>query len=276
VCRDGIRTPNVRFGSYGGAMTIDFQDLTGSSFDRADMQGSTFDTVLLNGSTIRNTDLHRVVMRGVEIAHTTIDGEILDLVINGVDVAPLVEAELDRRYPDRAKFRPTTADGFREAWDVNERLWESTVVRARKLEPALLHESVDAEWSFIQTLRHLAFASESWVGRCVLGDPSPWHAMSLPWDQMAPREGVPHDRDARPPLEAALALRLDAMALVRHVVDGLDDEELDRVTDPLVGPGWPDEGSTFVVRECLLIVLNEEWHHRLYAERDLAVLEERD
>jgi hypothetical protein len=29
------------------------------------------------------------------------------------------------------------------------------------------------------------------------------------------------------------------------------------------------------VRECLLVVLNEEWERRLYAERDLAVLEAR-
>ena len=27
------------------------------------------------------------------------------------------------------------------------------------------------------------------------------------------------------------------------------------------------------MRECLLVVLNEEWNHRLFAERDLAVLE---
>jgi len=256
-------------------MTIDFKDLTGSSFERADMQGSTFSMVLLNGSTIQHSDLHRVVMRGVEIAHTTIDGEILDLVVNGVDVAPLVEAELDRRYPDRAKFRPTTADGFREAWDINERLWESTVARARKLEPPVLHESVDGEWSFIQTMRHLAFASESWVARCIIGDPSPWHPLSLPWDQMEPRPGVPHDRDARPSLDEALALRREAMAMMRRVVDALTDEQLDGRTNPLVGPGWPDEGESFAVRECLLVVLNEEWCHRMYAERDLAVLEAR-
>jgi hypothetical protein len=27
------------------------------------------------------------------------------------------------------------------------------------------------------------------------------------------------------------------------------------------------------VRECLLVILNEEWEHRLYAERDLTALE---
>ena len=37
-------------------------------------------------------------------------------------------------------------------------------------------------------------------------------------------------------------------------------------------PGWPQlEG--FPVKECLHIVLNEEWEHRLYAERDLSTLE---
>jgi len=253
----------------------DFQDLTGSEFVRADLSGSRFATVLLNGATIEHADLHRVTMRHVEIIDTTIDGEVDNLVINGVDVGPLLEAELDRRDPDRPKFRPTTADGFREAWDLDERLWAATVDRARKLDPAQLHESVGGEWSFIQTLRHLAFASESWVGRCILGDPSPWHPLSLPWDQMSPTPGVPRDRDARPSLDEALVLRHQAMALVRGVVDDLTDEQLEMETAPLVGPGWPPEGDTFPVRGCLLIVLNEEWYHRQFAERDMSVLEER-
>jgi len=37
-------------------------------------------------------------------------------------------------------------------------------------------------------------------------------------------------------------------------------------------PGWP-VATDFPVKDCLLIVLNEEWEHRLYAERDLTVLE---
>jgi hypothetical protein len=254
----------------------DFADFRGREFERADMSGARFSNVSLNGATFRACGLNQVVMRGVEVVDTTIDGEIQGLVINGVDVGPLVEAELDRRHPDRPKFRPTTPEGFREAWDVNERLWEVTVARARRLPAELPHASVDGEWSFIQTLRHLAFATESWVGRCVLGDARPWHPLSLPWDEMDPRPGVPHDRDARPSLAEALALRREAMAMMRRVVDGLTGERLDSRTEPLVGPGWPDEGETFPVRECLLIVLNEEWWHRMFAERDLAVLEERE
>jgi len=244
-------------------------------FEDLDLSGARFSMVDLTGATFRSVGLHGVVMRDVEVSHTTIDGEIEHLVVNGVDVAPYVEAELDRRHPERPLFRPTTADGFRKVWAVNERLWAETVERARRLPPEKLHESVDDEWSFVQTLRHLAFASESWVGRGILGNPSPWHPLSLPWDQMEPREGVPHDRDARPSLDEALALRLGAMAIVRGVIDGLTDEQLDRRGDPLQGPGWPDEGESYLPRQCLRVVLNEEWWHRRYAERDLAVLEQR-
>ena len=58
------------------------------------------------------------------------------------------------------------------------------------------------------------------------------------------------------------------------MLDGLTEESLSADTEPVDAPGWPPPRS-FPVRECLLIVLNEEWLHRLFAERDLAVLEAR-
>jgi len=79
---------------------------------------------------------------------------------------------------------------------------------------------------------------------------------------------------ARASLDEVLELRRDRMATVRQVVDGLTDEKLDATTEPVEGPGWP-EPRAYPVRECLLTVLNEEWEHRLYAERDLAILEAR-
>jgi uncharacterized damage-inducible protein DinB len=62
------------------------------------------------------------------------------------------------------------------------------------------------------------------------------------------------------------------MAVVRRFLDELTDEALEEDTTPVEGPGWPETDS-YPVRECLLTVLNEEYHHRLFAERDLAVLE---
>jgi DinB superfamily len=236
-----------------------------------DLSGSRFERVDLTGARFRAVDWRDVVMTGVEMVDVRIDGDLQNVVINGVDVAPLVEAELDRRDPERAKMRPTDPAGFREAWDIVEQLWDGTVERARGLDPELLHTSADGEWSFIETLRHLVFATDAWVRRAILGDPSPWDPLDLPWDEMRDTPGIPRDREVRPSLDEVLALRRDRMATVRTVVDGLTEESLAAQTEPVEGPGWPPPES-IPVRQCLLIVLNEEWHHRKFAERDLDAL----
>jgi DinB family protein/pentapeptide repeat protein len=250
-------------------------DLHGSRFEHADLSSVQFHAVDLTGALFRGVDLSGVMMRGVELVDVDIHGEIENLTINGVDIGPLVNAELNRRYPDRSKMRPADPAGFREAWDILERLWDQTVERARRLDPELLHESVDGEWSFIETLRHLVFATDSWIRRAILGDPSPWDPLDLPWDEMPDTPGVPRDRDARPPLDAVLKLRRDRMSTMRQIIGGLTRASLDAHTEPVEGPGWPQPRS-YPVSECLLCILNEEWEHRLYAERDLDALEARN
>lgn len=246
-------------------------DLSGSMFDNVDFTGAQFRHVDLSRSRLRSVAVIGTSLSGVEIKDASIDGEVESLLVNGVDVAPLVEAELDRRYPLRPKMRPPDAKGYREAWDIVERLWGDTVERARGFSPELLHESVDGEWSFIQTLRHLTFATDSWVRRAILGDPAPWDPLGLPWGEMPDTPGVPHDREIRPSLDQVLALRADRMATVRTFINGLTDEALAERTEPVDGPGWPPP-QAFLVSECLRVVLNEEWQHRLYAERDLDAL----
>jgi hypothetical protein len=46
------------------------------------------------------------------------------------------------------------------------------------------------------------------------------------------------------------------------------------MTEPVTEPGYP-EPESFAVRRCLQVILNDEWEHRLYAERDCDVLESR-
>lgn len=248
-------------GDSARSLTLEHAQLSGARFYLADLTGARFEQV----------DMRGVVMRGVELVDVDIDGMVWNLRINGVDVAPLIENELNRRDPDRVKMRPSDPAGFRDAWDIVERLWEGTVARARREDPALLHESVDGEWSFIQTLRHLVFASDAWIRRVILGDPRPWHPLDLPFDQLGDIPGVPRDRDARPSLDEVLVLRKDRMATMRRVLDDLSDEQLNSRTTPVTDPGWPDPES-YPVRECLLCILSEEWQHRLYAERDLDAL----
>jgi DinB superfamily/Pentapeptide repeats (8 copies) len=245
-----------------------------ADFTREDLAGSRFDQVDFTGARFRNIDLTGTVIRGAVLVNVDIDALIADVRINGVDVVPLVEAELDRRYPDRAKMRPADADGFRQAWEILERLWQQTVARARGLAPDLLHERVDDEWSFIETLRHLVMATDAWVSRAILGQPSPWNPLGLPHDEMPDDAGVPCDKDARPPLDQVLALRADRMATVRRVLAGLTDAELAGWTEPVTEPGYPPPQS-YAVRRCLQAILTEEWEHRLFAERDLSALEAR-
>ena len=90
------------------------------------------------GAHVEHTDLraisfHHVRLLGLELVDVEISGEIEDVTINGVDIGPLIEAELNRRMPNRAKMHPTTVEGFQEAWAILERLWAGTEDRARTL-----------------------------------------------------------------------------------------------------------------------------------------------
>jgi uncharacterized damage-inducible protein DinB len=255
-------------------MSSELQDLSGTTYERTKLHDARFSWVDLSGSWFRQSSLSGVRMRGVELVDVEIDGELQNVVINGVDVAPLIEAELARRDPDYAKMKSPDADGFREAWDILERRWSETVARARALDPHLLHERVDDEWSFIETLRHLCYATDAWVNRVYLGDPDPWSSLDLPFTSMRDWYWA-YDTDVRPSLDEVLALRADRQAKVRRVLAELTDERLGEETVPVEGKGWPP-ADRYPVAEVLGVVVNEEWHHRRYAERDLAVLERHD
>jgi hypothetical protein len=256
------------------------QDLGGSSFRRVNLSGASFHEANMTELDVRDVDLSRarvraayldgVRMTGVEVPDMEIYGEVVRLVVNGVDVVPLVEAELNRRMPERALMSPTDLAGLREAFETLDRLWAGTVEKARALPPERLHEQVDEEWSFVETLRHLGFAHACWVGGVVLADPDPWHPLDLPWDEAPQVDGVPWDRDVRPSLDEVLALRAHRRATVRSVLDDMDDAGLGRAVRSATPFLADADGLT--VAQCLEVVLNEEWEHRLYAERDLAAL----
>lgn len=242
-------------------------------FDSVDLTGARFQDVDLTRARFRNCDLTGAQIRGALLVDLELDGHLEGVTVNGVDVTAFVEAELDRRHPGRSAMRPSDAQGFREAWASLERLWPTTLERARRLPPELLHERVDDEWSFIETQRHLLFVVDAWVKRAALGDPSPYHPLDLAHDEMVHDPVVPYDPGARPTLDDLLPLRAERTTVVRDLFARLTDDVLAGTT-AVTGPGYPEAG-TYAVRRCLKAVVNEEWEHRLIAERDLAVLEAR-
>ncbi len=260
------------------------QRIPGSTFRQIDASESQFTEIRANRSTITDADLRDLQLsevaldgfrvrggfaeeRGIEL-----DGAFSTLRVNGIDVMPLVEQELARQYPDYALLKPTDPAGYRAAWDAIQRFWGETMQRVAGLDEALLHRRVDGEWSFIQTLRHLTFATECWVHRATLGERNPWGPLSLPWSTMPPTDGVPNDVDAQPSLAEVMAPRAARMADVRRLVDGLTPERIAVGGPTIEGAGWPPEGESFSLENCLHTVFNEEfWHHR-FALRDLAVV----
>jgi hypothetical protein len=238
--------------------------------ERHEVTGARLKRYILRDVEVRGSYAEGSRFIGIEMVDVEITGDFQNVTINGVDIAPLIDAELNRRDPDRAKIRPTDVAGFREAWHIVQARWDSTVERARSLPAEALHTRVDGEWTFIQTLRHLNFATAAWVGRMILGDSAPWHPLDLPWDEAPAWDDIPVDREATPTLDEVLAVRRRRQAMVTGVIEALTEEQL-AASVTRTEPGWP-KIEDFPFRECLLIVLNEEWEHRNFAERDLSKL----
>ncbi|KQR12131.1 DinB family protein [Cellulomonas sp. Leaf334] len=245
-----------------------------AAFTRSDdLQGATFVGANLRGARFVESDLSGVVMRGVEVADVDIDAPWLPdadfFRVNGVDVIPFVEAELDRRFPGRAQRRAADPDGLRAAWAVLERTWAATLDRAAAMPVETLDVSVDGEWSFAQTLRHLVLATDTWLGKAILRLDQPFH----PLGQLdAGTAGDDVDLSVftteTPSYAEVLDARADRVAMVRDLLAGVTADELDA---PRANPHAPRHPET--VRSCLHVILEEEWEHHRFAVRDLDTLD---
>jgi hypothetical protein len=236
-----------------------------------DFTGAEFVDVNLTGAVFREADLSRVRMHGVLLTGANLDGDITGLVVNGVEVEPLIEAELDRRFPERLQLRPTTAAGFRQAWTVVEGFWADTMRRVEAMPEQQRHRSVGGEWSFTETVRHLVFVTDAWLGQAVLRLATPFHPLGLPASFLTDSVSFGIDPSAAFSYEDVVAARADRMALVRDYVAAITQDELDLVRDPYDAPGWPPPAPR-TARACLQVILNEEWTHHQFALRDLAAL----
>jgi hypothetical protein len=246
-----------------------------ATFTRSDdLQGAEFVDADLRGARFVSADLSGVVMRGVDVQGADIDAPWLFdgasfLRVNGVDVVPFVDAELNRRFPGRADRRAEDPAGLRAAWATLERTWAATLERVAAMPAGTVDVSVGGEWSFAQTLRHLVLATDMWLGRAVLELEAPFHPIGQA-DASLGTEG--HDMSVftteTPSFAEVLEVRAGRVAMVRDFLATVTSEVL---AAPRKNPHAPEHQET--VLACLHVILEEEWEHHRYAVRDLDAIE---
>jgi hypothetical protein len=228
-------------------------DLAGAEFWGADLTGARF----------RDVNLTDVKITHALLFNVDIDAMVDKLVVNGVDVTAYVN-ERDRWHPVRSMLRASTPEDMRVAWGTLEDEWAKTVSRAQALPEASLHESVNGEFTFVQTLRHLVFAMDKWFTSPVLGgsfDPiglPNTGSLEFPWQGL--------DYAVTPSVAEALAVRADRAAQFRDYLGSVAATDLTRPIDVL-------ENGVNPLQDCVWTVFEEEFWHNRYAQRDLDQLE---
>ena len=246
-----------------------------ATFTRSDeLREAEFVGTDLTGARFVEADLSGVVMRGVDVQGADIDAPFLldgegSLRVNGVNVAPFVDAELNRRFPGRAGRRAADPDGLRAAWAALERTWSATLERAVAMPAGTDDVQVGGEWSFAQTRRHLVLATDMWLGRAILEIKQPFHPLGLR-DTGAEVDGMDMSvfTTVTPPYAEVLQVRAGRIAMVRDFLATVTSEVL---AAPRKNPHDPGRQQT--TRSCLHVILNEEWEHLRFAVRDLDAIE---
>jgi hypothetical protein len=244
----------------------DTRTFTGSD----DLKGAEFVDTNLHGARFVRADLSGVVMREVDVQGADIDAPWLSdgesfLRVNGVDVIPFVEAELNRRFPGRADRRAKDPDALRAAWATLERTWAATLERVAAMPAGTVDISIDGEWSFAQTLRHLVLATDAWLGRAILQIEQPFHAIGQAGPQ-AEGDGLDMSifTTVQPSYAEVLEVRAGRVAMVRDFLDTVTPDELAAARKNPWAPEYPE-----TTLSCLHVILEEEWEHHRYAVRDL-------
>ncbi|MEI8412089.1 MULTISPECIES: DinB family protein [unclassified Kribbella] len=246
-----------------------------ATFTRSDdLRGAKFVDADLREARFVGADLSGVVMRGVEVRETEIDAPWLFdgenfLRVNGVDVIPLVDAELNRRFPGRADRRAEDPDGLRTAWAALEHTWSATLERVATMPDGTVDVSVAGEWSFAQTLRHLVLATDMWLGRAILEIEQPFHPIGQT-DTGTEDDGMDMSvfTTTKPSYAEVLDVRAGRVAMVRDFLATVTPEVL---AETRRNPHSPEHSET--VLSCLHVILEEEWEHNRYAVRDLDAIQ---
>lgn len=228
-------------------------------FQGRDLSDAEFWGVDLSRSSFRDVDFTGVAMHNVWMVDVEIDGLVDRLVVNGVDVTAHVDAH-DPWQPLRGMLRPTDGAGLVATWNELERVWASMIREVADLPRERQHASVDSEWSFVQTLRHLVFVIDKWFIVPIAG--GSFHPAGLPNTGSADRDWPGLDANATPSLDDACAARTDRATRFADFLATFTDDDVSRTVEVI-------ENGTEAVIACVYTVFEEAFEHYRYARRDL-------
>lgn len=206
--------------------TFASRDLAGAVFLNVNLQQAVFDDVNLEDASINNANLKNFSIDDAYIGGMTIFGVRVDL---------LIEAELDRRDPERVRLRISNPNDPQEVRAVMKRLDEvrsEFCERLRAAEAGLLTARPrPGQWSAIEIVRHLVFTEELYLNRWILANDEPWSEVGLlpaflARDPAYSRVGSAPTDDLESVLEAWAAVHRRTQKFVAQVTA----EQLRRVT----------------------------------------------
>ena len=229
-------------------------------FEDQDLSESVFWGVNLKGTLFRDADFAGSHFFHVSMANVSVDGVINGLVVNGVDVTDYVNSH-DRWYPLRNQLSPEDEDGLRHTWSQLVAEWNTLYEFVEALPAGATEVSVDGEWSFRDTLRHMVFVHDKWFNWPFLGERS-FDAIGLPNTGSQGFAWPGLDLAAEPSFDEVIAQRRLHVESFGRYLDGLELARLPKEVEIL-------ENGVVPSVMCFHAVLEEEFEHLRYAWRDI-------
>ncbi|MBN1810916.1 MAG: DinB family protein [Anaerolineae bacterium] len=176
------------------SQTFEHCDMAGSVFRDVNLGGATFEDVNLAGATIRNANLAGVTIRNANLEGFRIeDANIEGLMVFGFRVDELIDAECDRRDPERARLKMRNLCDPESVHEVMARLEEIRAAFRQRLcatDVRLLAARPGAdEWSALENVRHMLFAEDLYLNRLILQNDKPWNRLGLLPEFLQSRDG---------------------------------------------------------------------------------------
>jgi hypothetical protein len=148
-------------------------------FENSDMSGAVFHNVNLARAEFDDVSLAEARIHNANLSNLTIeDAFIKGFTVLGFRVDQLIDAELDRRDPERVRLRMADCCDPECVRAVLQHLGEvragfTEFLRAADPDNLTVRPAPD-QWSAVENLRHLIFAEDLYLNRWLLQNEEPW------------------------------------------------------------------------------------------------------